>query len=79
MFVPDLFMEEEYLELGNVTSMPKEHKCICSKSEAFIPEVSTQIEGLSAIIRNGQRMPRPTVVSSRSTVILECSSTLLGR
>ena len=49
-FVPDLFTEEEYLELGNVTSMPKEHKCICSKSEAFIPEVSSQIEGLSAII-----------------------------
>ena len=50
MFVPDLFTEEEYLELGNATSMPKEHKCICSRSEAFIPEVSSQIEGLSAII-----------------------------
>ena len=50
MFVPDLFTEEEYLELGNAASMPKEHKCICSRSEAFIPEVSSQIEGLSAII-----------------------------
>ena len=50
MFVPDLFMEEEYLELGNVASMPKEHKCICSISEAFIPKVSSQIEDLSAII-----------------------------
>ena len=50
MFVRDLFTEEEYLELGNASSMPKEHKCICSKSEAFIPEVSSQIEGLSAII-----------------------------
>ena len=50
MFVPDLFTEEEYLELGNAASMPKEHKCICSKFEAFIPEVSSQIEGLSAII-----------------------------
>ena len=50
MFVPNLFTEEEYLELGNATSMPKEHKCICSRSEAFIPEVSSQIEGLSAII-----------------------------
>ena len=50
MFVPDLFTEEEYLELGNAASMLKEHKCICSKSEAFIPEVSSHIEGLSVII-----------------------------
>jgi len=50
MFVPDLFTEEEYLELGNASSISKEHKCICSRSEAFIPEVSSQIEGLSAII-----------------------------
>ena len=41
LFVPDLFTEEEYLELGNAANMPKEHKCICSKSEAFIPEVSS--------------------------------------
>ena len=32
---------EEYLELGNAASMPKEHKCICSRSEAFIPEASS--------------------------------------
>jgi len=50
MFVPDLFTKEEYLELDNAASMPKEHKCICSRSEAFIPEVSSQIEGLSVII-----------------------------
>ena len=50
MFIPDLFTDEEYLELGNVASMPKEHKCICSRSEACIPEASSQIEGLSAII-----------------------------
>ena len=50
MFIPDLFTEEEYLELGNVSSMPKEHKCVCSRSEAFIPEASSQIEGLSTII-----------------------------
>ena len=50
MFVPDLFTEEEYLELGNASSMPKEHKCIYSRSEAFILEVSSQIEGLSVII-----------------------------
>ena len=50
MFVRDLFTEEEYLELGNAASMPKEHKCIFSRSEAFIPEASSQIEGLSAII-----------------------------
>ena len=46
MFIPDPFTEE----LGNVACMPKEHKCICSRSEAFIPEASSQIEGLSAII-----------------------------
>ena len=51
MFIPNLFTEEEYLELGNVSGMPKEHKCVCSRSEAFIPEASSQIEGLSAIIR----------------------------
>ena len=28
MFVPDLFTEEEYLELDNAASMPNEHKCI---------------------------------------------------
>jgi len=50
VFILDLFTEEEYLELSNVSSMPKEHKCICSRSEAFIPEASSQIEGLSAII-----------------------------
>ena len=50
MFVPDLFTEEEYLELGNASSISKEHKCICSRSEAFIPEASSQIEGVFAII-----------------------------
>ena len=50
MFIPDHFTEEEYLELGNVSGMPKEHKCVCSRFEAFIPEASSQIEGLSAII-----------------------------
>src|SRR6185503_14644925 len=52
MFILDLFTEEEYLELGNAASMPKEQKCMCSRSEAFIPEASLQIEGLSAIISN---------------------------
>ena len=50
MFIPDLFIEEEYLELGNAASMPKEHKCICSRPEAFFLEASSHIEGLSAII-----------------------------
>ena len=50
MFVPDLFTEEEYLELGNAASMLKEHKYICSRSEVFVPEVSSQIDGLSVII-----------------------------
>ena len=50
MFIPDLFTEEEYLELGNVSSMPKKHRCVCSKSEAFILEATSQIEGLSTII-----------------------------
>ena len=46
MFIPDLFTEEQYLELGNVVSMPKEHN-ICLRSVAFIPEASSQIKGLS--------------------------------
>ena len=50
MFILELFTEEEYLQLGDVPNMPKEHKCICSRSEAFIPEASSQIEGLFAII-----------------------------
>ena len=29
MFVPDLFSEEEYIELSHVLNMPKEHKCNC--------------------------------------------------
>jgi hypothetical protein len=78
MFIPDLFTEEEYLELGNAASMPKEDKCICSRSEVFIPEASSQVEGFSAIIRNGQRKPRLAVALFRSTAILECSSALLG-
>ena len=45
MFIPQLFTEGEYMELGNVSAMPKEHKCICSRSEAFIPEVTMQVEG----------------------------------
>ena len=79
MFIPDLFTEEEYLELGNVASMPKERKCICSRSEAFIPEASSQIEGLSAIIsKEWTEEAEATVALFRSTAILECSSTLLG-
>ena len=50
MFIPDLFSEEEYIELGHVSNMPKEHKCICSRSKAFIPEATSQIEGLSTIM-----------------------------
>ena len=38
MFIPSLFSEEEYIELGHVSNMPKEHKCKCSRSEAFVPE-----------------------------------------
>ena len=30
MFIPDLFSEEQYIELGHVSNMPKEHKCNCS-------------------------------------------------
>jgi hypothetical protein len=51
MFISDLFIEEEYMELGNVSTMPKEHKCICSKSEASIPEATSCIEGLTVIMR----------------------------
>ena len=32
------------MELGNVSGMPKEHKCVCSRSEVFIPEAASQIE-----------------------------------
>ena len=38
------------MELGNVSTMPKEHKCVCSRSEAVIPEATSQIEGLFAIM-----------------------------
>ena len=41
MFIPDLFTEEEYMELGNVSTMMKEHKCICTISEVFIPEATS--------------------------------------
>ena len=50
MFIPNLFSEEEYMELGNVSAMPKEHKFICSRFEVFILEVMTQVEGLSVIM-----------------------------
>jgi hypothetical protein len=40
MSIPDLFIKEEYLELGNTSNLPKEHKCICSRSEAFIPDAT---------------------------------------
>ena len=50
MFIPDLFSEEEYIELGHVSNMSTEHKCNCSRSEAFVPEATSQIEGLSAIM-----------------------------
>ena len=37
-------------DLGYVSNMPKKHKCICSRSEAFIPDATSQIEGLTIII-----------------------------
>ena len=74
MFIPDLFTEEEYLELGNAASMPKEHKCICSRSEAFIPEVSSQIEGLSSII--GKELTEEAEASS-SVIQIYCNPRVL--
>jgi hypothetical protein len=50
MFIPNLFTGEEYVELGNVSTRPKEHKCICSRPEAFILDATPQIEGLTAIM-----------------------------
>ena len=50
MFIPDLFTKEEYMELCNVLAMSKEQKCICSRSEVFIPEATSQVEGLSVIM-----------------------------
>jgi len=41
MFIPNLFSEEEYMELDNVSTMLKEHKCICSRSEVFIHEATS--------------------------------------
>jgi hypothetical protein len=79
MFIPDLFTEEEYMELANVLTMSKKHKCICSRSEAFILEAASQIEGLTVIMsKEWQRKQNPAVVSYRSAAILEYSSALLG-
>jgi hypothetical protein len=50
MFIPHLCTEEEYMELSNISAMPKEHKCICSRSEVFIPDATLQIEGLTMIM-----------------------------
>jgi hypothetical protein len=50
MFIPDLFTEEEYMELGNASNMLKEHKYICSRSNVFIPDATAQIEGLTVIM-----------------------------
>jgi hypothetical protein len=38
MFIPELFTEQEYMELGNASNMPKEHKCTFSRSEAFMSD-----------------------------------------
>ena len=38
------------MELDNISTMLKEHKCICSRSKEFIPDTSLHIEGLSAIL-----------------------------
>ena len=43
MLIRDLFIKEEYMELGNVSNMPKEHKCIGSRFEAFISDAISQI------------------------------------
>jgi len=64
MFIPNLFTEEEYIELGNVSTMLKEHKCICSRSKTFIPNATSWIEGLSAIMSKEW-----TEVESSSSII----------
>ena len=74
MFIPDLFTEEEYLQLGNVTSMLKEHKCICSRSEAFIHEASSQIEGLSVII---SKECTEKAEANSSIIQIYCNPTIL--
>jgi hypothetical protein len=50
LYIPEIFTEEEYLEIGNVSNMPIETKCACLKSTTFILDVAPQIEGLSAIL-----------------------------
>ena len=38
-----------HLYLSHVSNMPKEHKCIISRSEAFIPDATSHIDGLTVI------------------------------
>ena len=78
MFIPDLFSKEEYIELGHVSNMPKEHKCICSRSEAFIPEATSQIEGLSVIMSREWIKEEESCGSIIQIYIPDFSSVLLG-
>jgi hypothetical protein len=74
MFMPDLFTKEEYMELGNVLAMPKEHKCICSRSEAFILDATLQIEGLTTIM---SKEWTEEVESSSSVIQIYCDFIIL--
>ena len=44
MLIHDLFIKEKYMDLSNASNMSKEHKCICSRFEAFILDTTSQIE-----------------------------------
>jgi hypothetical protein len=74
MFIPDLFTEEEYMELGNTSNLLKEHKFICSRSEVFIPDATPQIEGLTVIM---SKEWTEQVESSSSIIQIYCNFEIL--
>ena len=55
--------------------MPKKHKYICSRSEASVPDATSQIEGLTPIVSKewNEEVQNPMVVSYRSTRALLCT------
>jgi hypothetical protein len=62
------------MELGNVAAMLKEHKCICLRSEAFIPDATPQIEGLTVIM---SKEWTEEAKSSSSTIQIYCDFRVL--
>ena len=50
LWATHLWYANAHHDLGHVSNMPKEHKCICLRSEAFILDATSQIEGLTIVI-----------------------------